>query len=216
MNKLFGFLVCLCLAVLYACDNTNKSEGYIIRGTAEGTEDGDTVFLCDMEGFFNFVPFDTAIVENGKFEFTRDTLMIAKILIDYHFRLGTQPILVVVEPGEVKVRIDSVSSASGTPANDSLQAWKESKEKHDRDFMLMRKEIALLMNTDTVKANALKEKADSFHLAFKNYTRRMAANMNGNVLGDFLNGLFPRTYKRVMPDSTVVEFDADTNEPIAK
>ena len=70
MNKLFGFLVCLCLAVLYACDNTNKSEGYIIRGTAEGTEDGDTVFLCDMEGFFNFVPFDTAIVENGKFEFT--------------------------------------------------------------------------------------------------------------------------------------------------
>ena len=44
----------------------------------------------------------------------------------------------------------------------------------------------------------------------------MAANMNGNVLGDFLNGLFPRTYKRVMPDSTVVEFDADTNEPIAK
>ena len=68
MNKLFGFFTCLCLCGLWAC--VNKSEGYVIRGTAECTEDGDTVFLCTMEGFFSFVPFDTAIVKDGRFEFT--------------------------------------------------------------------------------------------------------------------------------------------------
>jgi hypothetical protein len=212
MRKFLLFGLMALMSGLFVACNDGKCH---ISGTVPENYEGKKIFLVPLfDGRAEVV--DSVVIKNGKFEFTRDTLMIAKILIDYHFRLGTQPILVVVEPGEVKVRIDSVSSASGTPANDSLQAWKESKEKHDRDFMLMRKEIALLMNTDTVKANALKEKADSFHLAFKNYTRRMASNMNGNVLGDFLNGLFPRTYKRVMPDSTVVEFDADTNEPIAK
>ena len=41
MNKLFGFFTCLCLCGLWAC--VNKSEGYVIRGTAEGTEDGDSL-----------------------------------------------------------------------------------------------------------------------------------------------------------------------------
>ncbi len=67
MNRLFRLITCLVLCVLCAC--VNKTEGYVIRGTAEGTVDGDTVFLCNMEGFFSFVPFDTAIVKDGKFEF---------------------------------------------------------------------------------------------------------------------------------------------------
>lgn len=67
MNRLFGIISCYCLCILCAC--VNKTEGYVIRGTAEGTVDGDTVFLCNMEGFFSFVPFDTAIVKNGQFEF---------------------------------------------------------------------------------------------------------------------------------------------------
>ena len=67
MNKFVGLLFSLMLCMLAACAD---KEGYVIRGTAEGTEDGDTVFLCNMEGFFAFVPFDTAIVKDGRFEFT--------------------------------------------------------------------------------------------------------------------------------------------------
>lgn len=68
MNKLVGLLLSFGLYMIAAC--ANQEEGYVVRGTAEGTEDGDTVFLCNMEGFFAFVPFDTAIVKNGQFEFT--------------------------------------------------------------------------------------------------------------------------------------------------
>ena len=57
-----------CLSLLLtACQTSPK--GYTITGTAEGTEDGDTVYLCDVQGFFNIMPVDTAIVRDGRFEF---------------------------------------------------------------------------------------------------------------------------------------------------
>lgn len=50
----------------------NAANGYHITGTAAGVEEGDTVLLCDMQGFFSMVPLDTTTVKNGKFEFTGD------------------------------------------------------------------------------------------------------------------------------------------------
>ena len=44
-------------------------------------------------------------------------------------RLKFQELLVVTEPGVTSVRIDSISSASGTPQNDALQHWKDRKQK---------------------------------------------------------------------------------------
>jgi len=45
-----------------ACTPKGGAEsGYVITGTAEGTVDGDTVYMCDMQGFFAFYPTDTAI-----------------------------------------------------------------------------------------------------------------------------------------------------------
>ena len=61
-----GLVLAFVLA-LAACSTTPK--GYTITGTAEGTEDGDTVYLCDMQGFFSMIPVDTAIIANGKFHF---------------------------------------------------------------------------------------------------------------------------------------------------
>ena len=46
-------------------------------------------------------------------------------------RLKFQELLVVTEPGVTSVRIDSISSASGTPQNDALQHWKDWKQKTD-------------------------------------------------------------------------------------
>lgn len=45
------------------------SNGYHITGTSEGVVDGDTVYLCEMQGFFSMIPIDTAYVKNNKFEF---------------------------------------------------------------------------------------------------------------------------------------------------
>ena len=68
MRNLLLLTLSAVLMLTAAC--SQKSENaYTITGTAEGTQDGDTVFICEMQGYFNMVPTDTAIIKDGKFEF---------------------------------------------------------------------------------------------------------------------------------------------------
>jgi hypothetical protein len=158
---------------------------------------------------------DSMEITNGKFHFEPDSMQMYKILLDYHYRMGLQPLLVVGEPGTVKVTIDSISHATGTPQNDSLEQWKVQTEIHNRQMSLMRRNIAgLNKQGDSVQAKYIQQRADSFHLVYKNYTRQMAKNLEGQVLGDFLKGLYPLTYKRKFPDGRIVTMNADTNEEI--
>ena len=66
MKKIILSLLAALTVSLGAC---SQSEGYTITGTCDQTVDGDSVFLCCMQGFFAMVPEDTAVVKNGKFEF---------------------------------------------------------------------------------------------------------------------------------------------------
>lgn len=54
---------------LFSLVASAQQNGYTVTGSCYGTEDGDSVFLCSMQGFFSFVPEDTCIVKNGKYEF---------------------------------------------------------------------------------------------------------------------------------------------------
>lgn len=210
---LLPIMLCMWVAFLGACKRQAPCH---ISGTVPARFEGKRIFLVPLNDDRAEVV-DSVVIRDGKFEFTSDTLMMAKILIDYHFRQGVQPLLVVVEPGEVAVVIDSISQATGTPLNDSLEQWKNRKMEHDWQGQLYGRYYAdLKVGGNEKAAEEMKQEADSFHLAFKNYSRRLAANVKGTVLGDFLAGLYPRTYKKMMPDSTMVEFDADTHEPIAK
>jgi hypothetical protein len=82
---------------------------------------------------------------------------------------------------------------------------------------MMRKNIVELNKRgDSLQAKYIQQRADSFHLVYKNYTRQLAKNMEGSVLGNFLNSLYPLTYKRQLPDGRIVTMNADTNEEIAE
>ena len=137
------------------------------------------------------------------------------MLVVYDYRLGLQRVLVIGEPGELKVIIDSVSHAMGTPQNDSLEKWKVRTEIHNRELGKMRRYILNLQKQgDTVQAKYIQQRADSFHLVYKNYSRQLAENMKEGILHDFLKNQFPLTYKRKMPDGRIATMNADTNEEI--
>lgn len=207
----------LCMAVgammFVGCQ---KSKVCQIHGTVVGEQyEGKRIFLVPFSGPATAETVDSIEIKDGKFEFTPDSMQIYKILLDYHYRFGTQPLIVVAEPGDIMVTIDTISSAVGTPQNDSLQVWKELTEKHQREYgALMRLVNANVKQNDTIEAAKVKEQAQKIHVAYKNRTRAMAANMEGTILGSFLKGMFPRTYQRKMPDGTTIEIDADTNEPV--
>ena len=216
MRKILLFVTAvLALTALHSCQQQSDGRCHI-EGTVNGEQyEGKRIFLVPFSGPATAETVDSMEITGGKFHFEPDSMQMYKILLDYHYRFGLQPLIVVGEPGVVRVSIDTISHAVGTPQNDSLEQWKLRTEQHNHRLSLMRKTIAELGRSgDTAQASRLKQRADSFHLAYKHYTRAMAKRMEGQVLGDFLKGLFPLTYKRKYPDGRVVTINADTNEEV--
>ena len=207
------------MTTFFSCQQ--KSDGLChIEGVVNGEQyEGKRIFVVPMFGPKTAEYVDSMEITNGKFsftkDFTKDTMQMYKILLDYHYRFGLQPLLIVGEPGTIRITIDSISHATGTPQNDSLEKWKVKTEIHNLQLGRMRKNITELQKTgDTAQANYIKQRADSFHLVYKNNTRRMAKNLEGSVLGNFLKTMYPMTYKKKMSDGRIVTMNADTNEEI--
>lgn len=197
---LFGMTLALVAITFTSCSKTPANQCRI-HGTTPSQYNDKRIFLVPLYGPKTAEYVDSIEIKDGKFEFTTDTLMMAQILVDYHYRMGVQPLLVVTEPGDVQVIIDTMSHATGTPQNDSLEKWKQATEAHNLLLAQLRRD-----GKDAA--------SDSMHLAYKQLTRRMAENCKGTLVGDFLATFYPLTYKRKMPDGSIVTFDADTNEEI--
>lgn len=216
MKKLLlSFIALAAVACFYSC-RQSAGAGCHIEGVVNGAKyEGKRIFLVPLNGPATAETVDSMEITNGKFHFDPDTLQMYKILLDYHYRFGLQPLILVAEPGTVKIVVDTISHATGTPQNDSLEKWKVQTEIHNIRYGRMRKTAnELSTKGETVKADALLKSADSLHIAHKNFTRQMAKNMEGTQLGDFLKGLYPLTFMRKMPDGTTVEINADTHEPV--
>ena len=203
------------VTLFYFCQQTNPNECRIHGKVVDEKFEGKRIFLVPFYGAKTAETVDSVEIKDGKFEFVTDSAKLYKILIEFRFRVGVQPLLVIGEPGDVYVVIDSVSHATGTPQNDSLEKWKVRTEMHNIQYGKMRKMVYDL-NTqgDSIQAKYIQARADSFHLVYKNYTRSLAENMKTGILHDFLKDMFPLTYKREMPDGSVVTMNADTNEPV--
>lgn len=204
-SLLFAFGLCLMAILTGACDKAApaKDGQCHIHGTISEQYNDKRIFLVPLYGPKTAEYVDSIEIKNGSFEFSIDTLMLAQILVDYHFRMGVQPLLVVTEPGDVQVTIGEVSSATGTPQNDSLQQWKMATETHNSRLVQLRRD-------------GQTAQADSVHMAYKQMTRRMAKDMEGTQLGEFLGNYFPLTYVRKYPDGREVTINADTNEEISE
>ena len=211
---LLCFMTLATATMFYSCQQS--SQVCHIEGTVNGEQyEGKRIFLVPFKGPKTAEFVDSMEIKDGKFHFEKDTTQMYTILMDYHYRFGLQPLLVVSEPGDVRVTIDSISHAMGTPQNDSLEKWKARTEMHNRELMKMRKFAADLQTKgDSVQAKYIAQRADSFHLVYKNYTRELAKNMKEGVLHDFLKDMFPLTYQRKYPDGRVVTMNADTHEEI--
>lgn len=208
-------------ATMFCGCQQNDGKCYI-EGTVKGEQyEGKRIFVVPINGPKTAEYVDSMEVTNGKFHFvkdyTKDTMQMYQILMDYHYRRGLQPLLIVGEPGHIKVTIDSISSAGGTPQNDSLQAWKEVTEKFNHDYDTYNRTVSMLRARGLMeKADTIEQQGREFRLAYKRYSRQLAENMKEGVLHDFIMGIFPLTYKRKMPDGSIKTFNADTNEEIAE
>lgn len=207
-HLLLANIFALLILALTGCESTPKTitgKCHII-GTINSKCNGKKIFLVPMTRPATMETVDSMVVENGHFEFSADTCDLRVIRIDYHFRMGLQDLLVVTEPGDLEVYIDSISSCKGTPQNDSLQAWKEITERYNMECAPFRivGQNAEKEGNMTV-AETMKVKLDSLQSKYRKTSHAMGENMEGTCLGDFLLKQFPKTYKKKMPDGSIKE-----------
>ena len=193
-------------ATFLGCTSTSKTEdGFChIQGTVNERFEGKKIFLLPAEGPATMETVDSVVVTNGKFAFQSEPGEMKIIRIDYRYRTGVEDLLVVMEPGNLEVIIDSISSGKGTPQNDTLQAWKERTMQHYRNLAPYRIQAREAEKAgDRATFDALKEKIESLEKAYKKYSRDLTDRLKEGTLYEFLNTRFPYCYPKKMPDGTI-------------
>lgn len=209
MKTLSYLWILLFLAFIIGCRPSAETECRIHGEMGDHSRDGKKVYLVPLIRP-DSVGVDSAEIKDGKFEFMTRKNMMAIIRVELRSRYGLEDLLVVTEPGDVTVRIDSVSIGKGTLQNDSLQHWKEYTQMHQRRLRpwLMKSRDARKAN-DTVTVKAMKTLIDSLQREYRHYSRALAERIGEGPLRDFLKERFPTSYKKNMPDGSVQEIKRD-------
>lgn len=178
----------LCLALVGCQNETGLCR---IHGTIESAQwDGKRIFLVPMFGPKDAARVDSLVIENGKFEFEVDTAEMKIIRVDYHYRMGTQDLLVITEPGDVNVMIGGISTGGGTPQNDSLQVLKDRWQEINDAYAKVRQR-AQAEGSDQImmtEGKAIQQEMVDFNIAF-------AQRQPDGILKEFLNKMYPYTAK---------------------
>jgi thiol-disulfide isomerase/thioredoxin len=118
MKRVNYILAAGAMAIMASC---GSKPGYVITGTVEGAQEGDTVLLMERAGR-EFNNLDTAIITNGQFEFKGTQDSTAYRYISWKSNDDRLIMDLFVENGQISVSLGKESdSATGTPSNDAYQ-----------------------------------------------------------------------------------------------
>ncbi len=179
-------LIIAALAVIAtACGTGSKTsdDGLChIHGTIPEKWNGVRVFLVPTSGPATAETVDSTVIEDGRFEFVKDTMGLYDLRVDYRHRLGLQQLVVVTEPGDVYADLGSWSSARGTEQNDSLQVWKEWTEKKQAGFVALKDSLKSV----GVSGDAMKLEIEAFREKNRVRDREFYNNLKPCLLKDEL------------------------------
>ncbi len=107
-----------------------EKEEFTIKGTLPSSEyDGKEVYLKVLgENWKDLVAIDTATVYNGSFEFkglAQGGSLVHFVELAEPTDAVKRPLLLIVEPGQIEVSMDTVSTVKGTASNNSYQEFND-------------------------------------------------------------------------------------------
>ncbi len=125
--KKFSILLIAAVA-LFACQN-NKT--YKVTGTvSDPAYEGKNVYVQEMTDT-EMITVDTAVVQNGTFTFEgpADSTLLRFIALDETVNpQKPSRVLVVLEPGDIDVRYDSVITVAGSKLNEDYSAFRKEQQ----------------------------------------------------------------------------------------
>ena len=186
MKKLL--LIFAVLLTLAAC-NKQSATGYTITGTAEGTQDGDTVYLCEMQGFFGMNPLDSAYVKNGKFEFKGESEgATLRFLVPLHDGKPTAMAMFILENGKIHATVKPEGQESVFEGGPNQKLYDEYTKGVDKISKLMEKPWQTVndSNADETTRHAAQQVLDSLRNVQKNYNKEFIVNHVPSAISDML------------------------------
>ena len=180
--QLFSYSVILFLS---ACTNHST----VIEGTLPSDRyNNEMVYWVPVEGNHP-KPVDSTRINKNTFHLiisahNRDKMGIVRV--KPLLRLALQDILVFTEKGTVQVKLDSNSSATGTPLNDVLQNWKDRKQIYDKEAYALRKKYKTIGANDK---NGIKEEFENISAAYQDDIYQIIVENKDNEVGKFIYSL---------------------------
>lgn len=200
--------VCCILALAFvsgAVSSCSHQPKYVIEGKLPSNEfDGELMYLVPMKGKHPR-KVDSVRIQDGAFRFEGDSFVVKVLRSPIRLRMRLQELLVVTEPGIIRVNIDTVSSGGGTPQNDALQTWKEHLSAYNNAIVPLWHALRTDATADTV---SLKATVDSLRNANSQWTYEFLKQWQGTVLGDFVG----ETVKYTLSDAQRQELYGEGDE----
>lgn len=169
--------------------SVSAQNGYTITGTAEGTVKGDTIFLCEMQGWFAMVPLDTAIVKKGKFEFTGQfDGCTHRYLLAMHKGENVATAAILLENAPIHVQMFKDEKKNIIEGGPSARLWDE----YERGAQVFEDRMAadwsVCLDTLVAEDNKIKERllVNTYSADRKNYTKRFMLQHIGTPVADYL------------------------------
>jgi len=184
MKKRFMTLVSLMIMTSAFAQN-----GYTITGTAEGTEKGDTIYLCEMQGWFSMVPVDTAIVKKGKFVFTGSfDGCTHRYLLAMHKGEAVCSGAILLENAPINVQLFKDEQKNIIEGGPSGKLWKEYEEGAKVFDDRMADDWKVCLDTTIAEKDKIKERllVNTYSDDRKNYQKRFMLQHLGTPVADYL------------------------------
>ena len=185
-------LGCMCCSIATAMTGCNKSEAanaYTITGTADGTQDGDSVFLCEMQGYFAMNPLDTAIVKDGKFEFKGDAEGAAmRFLIAMHEGQTASMAMFILENANIKATLKAEGEQSVIEGGPNQKLYEEFEAGSGKFNALMEKPYQLMSDSsaDEAAKQTAQQTLDSLQKELAKYHKEFITGHVPSALSDML------------------------------
>ncbi len=172
----------LCIGCLLAGGCGNREGGFAIEGTLPSVKyDGEWIYLVPMENAPGRV--DSVKISNAAFSFSGEGEEVRVLRMRPLLRFDIQELLVVTEPGTIRVTADKIGAVTGTPQNDALQRWKEAREKDRNIYGLISQGLQTAVGEDSLR---LVRMGDSLKMREKERNFLLLKEQGNNALGVFM------------------------------
>lgn len=193
MKKIILFLAAI---AIFATSCVEK-DAFTIKGKLpNGTYDGQQVYLKTLdENWKDLVAVDTVDVVDGEFVFkglAKDGAKIHFISLDDAPDNMNRPVLVIVEPGQIEVSLDSISTVKGTPLNNACQAFNTKSEAIQNEMMSISSKLRDDSTNTGNKAELEKQYEDKYNVWTKETFDFVKENIQNQLGVYFLSRNFYR------------------------